>query len=435
MINALQASTGSSNVLWARNWVAGIMPATDTLDTLTDRMISSSEAPVPTYPVNGTKININSISGAVSGFTFQWSAPASKANTPGIAYDYDIYVYLDAAGTIQVNTPAAGAAVLGGAGSVANTLSVAAAAATLNPANAVPGQTYYWQIRANTGSPATSFWSPMQSFTIQQLTAIVPTIASPVSGATSVSTTPAFSWSPISGATSYRFELATDAAFTDIVYTVDPTSAGAGVTDALTADTQYFWRVKALTPNEGEWSSVGNFITAAPAAVVEPTQSPEIGSPVNGSTITSLTPGFSWTPITGADKYRFMLASDASFTSIVYTVDTTSAGAAVPSTSKLTAGTMYFWKVKVLEPVDGEWSTVANFMVTAPTTSAPQVTITTAPQATVIISQPAATTTVITVPAAEEKVVNPSYIWAIIIIGAVLVIAVIALIVRTRRSV
>jgi len=175
----------------------------------------------------------------------------------------------------------------------------------------------------------------MQSFVIQQLTAIVPIIASPENGKSVDTTTPAFSWSPIANATSYRFELATDAAFTDIVYTVDPASAGAQATTALTRGKQYFWRVKALTPTEGEWSTVANFIVA-----------------------------------------------------------------------------------------------------TLPTEQAPPVVITTAPAPTIIISQPPATTTVVTIPPAEsEKVVNPSYIWAIIIIGAVLVIAVIVLIVRTRRSV
>jgi hypothetical protein len=68
-----------------------------------------------------------------------------------------------------------------------------------------------------------------------------------------------------------------------------------------------------------------------------------------------------------------------------------------------------------------------------PEASAPPVIITQAPAVTV--STPQATSTQIVITQAAEKTTNPTYIWAIIIIGAVLVLAVIILIVRTRRSV
>ena len=77
-------------------------------------------------------------------------------------------------------------------------------------------------------------------------------------------------------------------------------------------------------------------------------------------------------------------------------------------------------------------------MVALPPTSAPPV-VTIPPQVTptITVVLPSSTSTVITVPGPTNVTnqVNPSYIWAVIIIGAVLVIAVIVLIVRTRRSV
>jgi hypothetical protein len=425
-INAIQAITdGTVNTVLGRD-----ATNPDTVFGYTDYLTQATNAPVPVYPINGAKIDVNSINGNVQDFAFRWNCPPAISTL--VRYNFDIFVYLDEAGTIVVGADGPIGGAFGGA-----TSAITAGAILVLPFAPVPGTTYYWQVGVSAASPVQSYLSPVQTFSIQQLTAIVPIVQSPASGATGVSTTPAFSWTPISGATSYHFELATDAAFTHIVYTVDPSSAGAGVPASapLTAGGQYYWRVKALTPNEGEYSSVANFVVATPVAPILPTQSPEIGSPVNGSSVDSVTPGFSWAPITGATKYRFELSKDAAFATVLYTVDTTAAGAAVPSANALSRGTMYFWRVKAIAPADGAWSTVANFLVALPpATSAAPVTITQTAGPTIILTQtqPAQTTTQIV---QEEKVVNPTYIWAIIIIGAILVIAVIVLIVRTRRSV
>jgi len=132
--------------------------------------------------------------------------------------------------------------------------------------------------------------------------------------------------------------------------------------------------------------------------------------------------------------YQFQLSADPAFATTL--VDEQLANAGIMPAVTLERGKTYFWRVKALLPVDGDWSTVANFMVAkaaaAPTppvvieqTPAPVINIPAAPPAQVIEIPPA--------PAVEK--IAPAYIWAIIIIGAVLVIAVIVLIVRTRRSV
>jgi len=104
----------------------------------------------------------------------------------------------------------------------------------------------------------------------------------------------------------------------------------------------------------------------------------------------------------------------------------------------LERGATYFWRVRAIEPVEGDWSTIANFTVAeeAPAPPDPVVVTTTQPPDIIVEIPPAPPATVIEIPpapAAEE--IAPAYIWAIIIIGAVLVIAVIVLIVRTRRTV
>jgi len=351
MINALQAAAeGTTNTLWARAWVVGtIFPArnsADTLDSLTDYLTTAADAPVTTYPAN-VIIPINSISGAVAAFPFQWNAPpslaASQASVPGLGYNYNLGVYLDQAGTVFIAGGMA-AGVLGAASAqslcaVSSGGMAGGAAATQftgAAGTAAPGTTYYWRVRVFGGAPALSQWSAMQTFVVEQLVAIVPIIASPANGGEVNTVNPGFSWSPIANATSYRFELSTTDNFSNIVYTADPATAGASV----------------------------------------------------------------------------------------------------PSTITLTRGMQYFWHVKTLTPLEGEWSTTANFIVAELPPTSPTPTITTVPQPTItaIITQPQATTTQVVINQ-ETNEVNPSYIWAIIIVGAVLVIAVIVLIVRTRRSV
>jgi len=333
-INTLHATAaGTTSTVWSID-----QAVFDPVNNFIDYLTSPSNAPIPVYPLAGTSISINSINGAVAAFVFKWDSPPVFVFPGPQLYDYNLQVYLDEAGLVPI-CGSATVAVLVGAVTAPN-LSVASTAATVGfGAVAVPGETYYWRVRVDMVTPAESYWSAMQTFTVEQLVAVVPIIGSPENGASIDSTTPAFSWSPIAGATSYTFELYDTA-------------------DVATA-----------------------------------------------------------TPI--------------------YTTTTTTAGAEVPSDLALTRGDQYFWRVKTLTPAEGEWSTLANFIVAElpPTTEPPIVTI--PPSTSIIVTIPPDSTTITTVviPPAEEKVVNPTYIWAIIIIGAILVIAVIVLIVRTRRSV
>jgi len=321
-INAIHTTTGSTTI-HAR--VAG---APDAMQSYTEYLYGPDAAPAPVYPVEGHKIPVNSINGAVNAFIFKWAAPLANSL---FGYSFDINIYLDEAGTILVGADVAtGAALFDGATGVEPSGLAALAFAP------VAGTTYYWKVRTAAGLPLQSYWSPMQSFTVQQLTAIVPAVGSPEVGASINNVAPAFSWSPIAGATMYKFELSTNAAFLSIVYEAEVPTAGAMLPTVMTLERgeQYYWRVKALAPAEGEWSTVANFVVAEEEALAPP-------------------------PV-------------------------------------------------VIEQ-----------------TPAPVINIPPAPPATEIV-----------IPAAPaEEVIAPAYIWAIIIIGAVLVIAVIVLIVRTRRSV
>jgi hypothetical protein len=316
MVNALQITTGS-NTLWARESATN----PDQIHSYTEFLLSA--IPSLTYPVSNEIIPVNSINGVVNPFIFQWAAPAG-VTAPVAGWTYTLTVFFDELGTIPVGAYPATALtnqVSTGVVAIQNALTA--------------GETYYWRIQIT--APLKSLPTAMGSFTVQQLSAIVPIISSPPSGSDVATLTPAFSWEPISGVTMYEFQLAKEPEFALMVYTANATTSSAAlpVATQLEDGKTYFWRVRAISPAVGEWSEVGIFTVAIP---VTPTATPTVTQP----------------------------------------------------------------------PV---------------TTTA---TVITTPTVTVIIPT--------TTPAPVEKI-SPAYIWAIIIIGAVLVIAVIVLIVRTRRSV
>jgi len=135
-------------------------------------------------------------------------------------------------------------------------------------------------------------------------------------------------------------------------------------------------------------------------------------------------PILAWDPITDA-MFTVEVARDSGFLAVVFS-DTTS-NASVAVTLELEWDTDYYWRV--MATVDGEdydWSTGA-FRIMAEPEPEPE------PTPPVIITPPAESTPPVILPAAPAPI-TPGWIYAIIGIGAVLVIAVIVLIVTTRRA-
>jgi photosystem II stability/assembly factor-like uncharacterized protein len=256
-------------------------------------------------------------------------------------------------------------------------------------------------------------------------------IVAPLTGAVSNVN---FTWSRMSKATGYFLFIALDSGFTQLIgapipvpSTLDPVSSiqlGA----IFLPGTSYYWRVSASTPISSGFSETRHFVVQPTAASV-----PSVSSPENGGSIDTTSPAFSWTPAAGATMYRFQLSVDPAFTTTL--ADTELATTGIAPAVTLERGKAYFWRVKAISPVEGDWSAVANFMVAQlPAPAGPPVVVETTPAPQINIPAPEAVPDIVLQPPAEETIA-PAYIWAIIIIGAVLVIAVIVLIVRTRRSV
>jgi len=95
-----------------------------------------------------------------------------------------------------------------------------------------------------------------------------PSLLSPKNKAKGISTTPALSWSKVSGASSYEVQVATDSGFTNIVASAkDLSSTPWVVAPILSVDTTYFWRARAINPcGLGPWSSIWSFKTISGSA-------------------------------------------------------------------------------------------------------------------------------------------------------------------------
>ncbi|AQX73655.1 hypothetical protein [Dehalococcoides mccartyi] len=140
--------------------------------------------------------------------------------------------------------------------------------------------------------------------------------------------------------------------------------------------------------------------------------------PTNGASNVPVNPVFAWDSVSTAVSYDLILSTDPTFadaTKVLATKNLTTNYWAYDGT--LTNSTSYYWKVRVnTANSTSEWFPAVFTTVKADA-------------AVVEVTNPPAIT--LTVPQAE----TPVYIWLIVAVGAILTLAVIVLIVRTRRVV
>jgi hypothetical protein len=162
-------------------------------------------------------------------------------------------------------------------------------------------------------------------------------------------------------------------------------------------------------------------------------------SPTIGGYDVATEPMFTWNAVGGSIRYEIALSEDPTFTIIEwsYNVDQTFYKVDEP----LRYDTTYYWRVRGVlgEPYQqgGQWLTPATPWTTSIFTTASEP----LPPADPIIVQPTKPEvnveippTKITIEPAEQAI--PNYmLWIIVVVGAILIIALIVLIVRTRRVV
>jgi len=208
----------------------------------------------------------------------------------------------------------------------------------------------------------------------------------------------------------------------------------------LKTGTTYYWEVLAYTPIPSR-ATIASFTTAV--STINPTPTVVNATPAQGATNVDVATSFTWpglAPITGQTiTYDIRIAAERGtadkFAVLDYTATTTT-NAYIPPVA-LEYSTQYWWEVRANTATSSGAFTVFTF-TTEPkvATSTATGTNTTPVTTTIVVSNPPQPTPTVTVniPPQNQQEVIPSYLlWAVIAVGAILIIAVIVLIVRTRR--
>jgi len=256
-----------------------------------------------------------------------------------------------------------------------------------------------------------------------------------------------FQWSRISLATSYELQIALDANFTAMVLsaTTAPSGTvansgstvavlvgpGATIAVAFQPATTYYWRVRATLPVTTAFTAVRSFTTTDISNIAN--LNTTLLAPAAGSTNVPLRPTLQWSAVSGAATYDVVISKNADFTNPVINKTYVTNTVFVVDVD-LAANTVYYWRVRGSTGTPGNAGQEGAWTTGVFTTGSGAATTTTQPQVTITTTTTNVTTTVNTITVPPTQNITPTWIYAIIAVGAILVIVVIVLIVRTRKA-
>jgi hypothetical protein len=232
-------------------------------------------------------------------------------------------------------------------------------------------------------------------------------------------------WEAVSGATMYEWRIYNDAELRSLAFGGPGAMAdGGGETqgpqarvDGLIPGRTYYWVVRVISPTVSPWSVVRSFTMAEVELPEEPFA---VTSPAPGATNVPVQPAFVWAKVKDATSYEIVVSEDKTFAIIDWSH--TSDQNFYQGDEVLAYSTTYYWRVRA---AGGEWTYGVFTTEAAPEEPTPPVIIEPTPPA------PPAEVKVVEVPVAPAI---PNYLlWVIVGVGAVLFIALIVLILRTRR--
>jgi hypothetical protein len=276
------------------------------------------------------------------------------------------------------------------------------------------------------GSTANAIWTYTDKLTVG------PTLTGPANNSsTGRTTTATLSWKALPTATRYEVWVSTDPGFSTLVVgTPAYPSTTSFTATGLQPGVKYYWMVCSASavyaaPNTGRnispWSAAWNFTTGLGIAEWNPFWDSNNVAPRPGATGVPLRPAFQWNPSDFATGYEFELSKAPGTTAGGFYVDAlvglTGTNALVNTVWQcdrdLDYSTTYYWHVRAMSATSQSvWANGTFTTMEKPVPPAPPVQV--------------------NIPPAPAPI-TPAWIWAIVIIGAILVIAVIVLIVTTRR--
>ncbi len=216
---------------------------------------------------------------------------------------------------------------------------------------------FSWQV-SNTPTPGEL--NPGQVYSANP--PAVPLLALPGNGSTDQPVNVTLKWNASPAAVLYSLEVARDSLFSAIIFRDSAISDTMQQLAALTNNTKYFWRVKAINGNgASDYSSAWSFTTS-----VLQISAPILAMPENNAAMQPFNIALKWNSVPLAANYYLQAASDSGFVSLY--IDEAVADT-FRQVGNLSEGTKYYWKVRsVADGGMSAYSSVWNFttMLTAP---------------------------------------------------------------------
>lgn len=197
--------------------------------------------------------------------------------------------------------------------------------------------TYYWRVRAIDG--ATSPWSELWNFTVFNTVELFTPTNNKLDQEPDVDLT----WKTkigtvnLSGVTFYNYQADTSMNFNSPLLQQGTVAGGVyvGTTHRLRFGTLYYWRVRAgHTTDISAWTAPFNFTVLDVVT---------LSSPANNATNQMLDALLKWKAVGGVLSYEYEIASDANFTTLVFSGETDNVEI---NSEFLMFGIDYWWRVR-----------------------------------------------------------------------------------------
>ncbi len=222
------------------------------------------------------------------------------------------------------------------------------------------GTKYYWRVNAKNGA-GTGAFSAVWSFTTVAAPP-APTLSTPINNAVNVAIPTSLTWTAVSGATSYRVQIAVNPSFTSIKVDDSTLTSTILTTSSLLNNTYYYWRVSAKSSGvTNGFSTVWSFTTivTAPAA-------PSPLTPTNNATSVPIPPTLTWNAIGDATSYHVQLSTSSTFATTL--IDDSTLTTATKIAAGLATNSVYYWKVGAKSAGGtGPYSATWSFTTSPPT--------------------------------------------------------------------
>lgn len=218
---------------------------------------------------------------------------------------------------------------------------------------------YYWRVRAK-NARATTAWTTINTF-VTTAASSVPDLISPNNGSVGVELPITFSWASSFGGTeiTYHLQVSLNSGYSAIVVDQNSINANSIVVNDLTGGNIYYWRLRSFNTIEySDWSISRTFTVAgAPSLPILLSPSNEIAlfsEPINTNLVWQNSEG------AGTIVYDVQVATEASFTDIIFSATGIDATTVAPSS--LSYASVFYWRVRgTSEYGVGSWSSPFAF--------------------------------------------------------------------------